>query len=214
MRGKRKKKRSATTQTVVPSTSATGQPSPSSMTTSPEPPPPTGIAASAGVLRDPPIAHLRRKILALEFLACAGYLYMYKVYLKPLGPISKGFSTLRLYSLIQSILFFGVCGIGVVDAIRRLPRASLLRLARLRILLLAALIAMSVVLVLSLLDTTGRIAIFLVDHLPQLRNIGATVLEKVIDWTAGGIVFELVRRVYSRLVRKAAAHDATPPTAP
>lgn len=81
------------------------------------------------------------------------------------------------------------------------------RLVRMDVVIAAAMLGATVALTLSYTAAFQTVAEFVVEHWPQIRAIGSEIVAKVIDWTVGGIVFEIIRRICNRVVRNAISRN-------
>jgi len=81
-------------------------------------------------------------------------------------------------------------------------RQKLLRLGRERAHLGMAMLWATTGYSLGLVSALGGVASWAVEHADVLHAVGEKVVEKILDWTAGGIVFEIIRRSYKGLLTR------------
>ena len=111
-------------------------------------------------------------------------------------------ATLNALVLFTMFLALGAIGLGHrirFELLARQDLATTLRIYRYRGLLDAGIVALIVVQTLLvtgvLYETSERIA----SNLPLIRSFGTKAVEKFVDYVIGGSVFEVVRRVFSRM---------------
>ena len=170
--------------------------------------------STPSVLLDSRLANLRSKASTLGILVLLNVIYIEFFFIRPLVRTPVDRHSFVLYQIASGALFL-VAGFVTLFSVSRWESKDsrfMIRLTRVQILLDSALIAAALVFSLSLADPPQRAALFLVERLPYLEHLGAGVLEKIIDWVIGGIVFEIVRSWFMRRLRRivASTHGSEP----
>jgi hypothetical protein len=109
--------------------------------------------------------------------------------------------------------FSGLSFLAISLYAKRLREAGNLKCAipliRILIIIAAATAGAIVALTLTFTSTFRAMSEWCVQRWPYLLHIGSEVLAKILDWVAGGLVFEAVRRSFNRFVKKAERRNPT-----
>lgn len=140
-------------------------------------------------------------MLMVLFTMLAVHLFIWLVpYLKPNGYDRE---TFRQAMLLHPVLGL-VSLLGMLFADRSLRRGETLKAVAVMRLLTAAMAAIVGVIATAVLSMTHAMhaaADFAVQHYTLVSSAGTEVVTKILDWIAGGAVFEVFRRMFSRLTR-------------
>jgi hypothetical protein len=132
---------------------------------------------------------LWRRVTILDVLALVNVIYVHAFRLTPLIITPYQSAVYRYYELLSGALMLAAGGSAFATAAARNSPATRRRLLRVRTIISSALIALSVIIALGFAEPSRRLALLLIRHIPPLQELGPTVIEKVIDWIIGGIVF-------------------------